>query len=94
MKAMLHQLSYGGRKSCQPELNRQPAPYEGTALPVEPMTASELPTGIEPATSALQERLSFRIFNGRGSIPMETAPFQMTSELTKLPPLAVVSSSP
>ena len=35
MKAMLHQLSYGGVESCQPELNRQPVPYEGTALPVE-----------------------------------------------------------
>ena len=57
MKAVLYHWATAV-KSCWPASNRWPAPYESATLPFELQQHMELPTGLEPATSALQGRLS------------------------------------
>ena len=62
MKAMLHQLSYGGMESCQPELNRQPAarryrnnPVLGRCRPDSDALAARLTIGLDPRGGFLQD---------------------------------------
>ena len=82
MKAVLYHWATAA-KSCWPASNRWPAPYESAALPFELQQHMELPTGLEPATSALQGRLSSHWVTAANKkpVPAGTSTLRLDSQI-------------